>query len=185
MLHFLANIIINADLQANAWLSAWRNPAVVKIFLLVTLLGEVPTIIVLGLAVSVFLWLKHKKRDLIALWLTIFSSEGVAFVAKIIFHRPRPLNAVVLETSASFPSGHATIAIAFYGFVAYLLVRDIKNKKIRALITLGSVILMLAIGFSRLYLGVHYVSDVVGGYLVGLLGLIIGIGFAEWRAGRG
>lgn len=180
-MHFL----ISMDMWVNAWLSAWRNPAAVKIFLWMTLLGEVPTIIIFGMAVSVWLWFKRAKRELIALWLTIIGSEGAAFVAKIIFHRARPINAVVLETSASFPSGHATAAVAFYGFVAYLLIKGVADKTRRVLIILGSVILMLVIGFSRLYLGVHYVSDVLAGYLVGLLGLIAGVALNEWGSGRG
>lgn len=174
-----SDIIVQADARVNALLYAFRNITAVKTFIWVTLLGESPTIIVFALVISILLWLSHKKWQAITLWLTIIGSEGFTFIAKLIFHRPRPINAVFLEDSNSFPSGHATIAVAFYGFLAYLLFKKTKSKLLRALIILVAIITIAAIGFSRLYLGVHYVSDVWTGYLVGLLWLIIGITIAE------
>ena len=85
-----------------------------------------------------------------------------------------------LEKSFSFPSGHATIAVAFYGFIIYFLIKNVKswNRKINIFFT--GFILIILIGFSRLYLGVHFVSDVWAGYLIGAIWLIIGIGFTEF-----
>jgi len=105
----------------------------------------------------------------------IFTSAG-----KFIFHRARPDIAVYPESSFSFPSGHATIAIAFYGFLAYMLIKNARQWKRKINIFFASFILIILIGFSRLYLGVHYVSDVWGGYLAGAIWLIIAIGFSEY-----
>lgn len=176
-----SDIIVSADVHVNTLLYTFRTIVAIKTFLWVTLLGESPTIIVFGLVVSAILYLSYKKRQIATLWLTIIGSESFTYLSKIIFHRLRPVNAVLSEGSASFPSGHATIAVAFYGFLIYLSWRSLKKKKYRFLTVLAGILLMLAIGFSRLYLGVHYVSDVWAGYLVGLLWLIIGIIITEWK----
>lgn len=176
-----SDIIVSADARINTLLYAFRDALAVKIFIWITLLGESPTILIFALVVSVFLWLSRKKWQIFTLWLTIIGGEGFTFILKLIFHRPRPINAVFLEDSNSFPSGHATIAAAFYGFIAYLLLRKNKNKLYRNLTILISSILIAGIGLSRLYLGVHYVSDVWVGYLAGLLWLIIGISVTEWK----
>ncbi len=181
---FITNLIIGYDARINALLFEMRDAPTIKIFTWITWLGEFPTIIILALAVSALLWLSHKKLQVIAFWLTIIGSESVTFAAKFLFHRPRPINAVFLETSNSFPSGHATIAVAFYGFLAYLLLKKIKNRLHRNLLIIFTLIVILAIGFSRLYLGVHYLSDVAAGYLVGLIWLLIGTRLTDRYSGN-
>lgn len=176
-----ADIIIQADERINTLLYVFRNATAVKTFIWITLLGESWTIIVFILLTSIFLFLANKKWHILGLWLATIGSEGFTYLAKIIFQRSRPLNSVLLETSASFPSGHATIAVSFYGFIVYLLIKKMKKKRYRILTTLSGIILALLIGFSRLYLGVHYTSDIWAGYLVGLLWLIIGISLTEWK----
>ena len=84
-------------------------------------------------------------------------------------------------SSFSFPSGHATAAVAFYGVVFYLLIRNAKRLKSKfALLTTGFVFILI-IGFSRMYLGEHYLSDVVGGYLLGFLWLLFSISILLWK----
>lgn len=172
-------VTLDRDMTANAILYASRNAVNIKIFFWVTQLGESQIITLLALTTTAILWYTRKKWEIIPLWLSIIGSEGTTFVAKIIFHRPRPVNAVFLESQNSFPSGHATIAVAFYGMIAYFLFKKTKNIILRSLIILSTFIVMTAIGFSRLYLGVHYVSDVWTGYLIGTLWLLIGITTSE------
>ncbi len=171
--------IIALDLHVNALLLLLHDPVLTNIFLLITWFGEVELVGIFALIVSAFLWRAEKKYQILALWLTIIGSEGLTFLLKIAIQRPRPLNALVLETSNAFPSGHATVAIAFYGFVTYILMQKIHQKKYRIFLGIFSVLCILAIGFSRLYLGVHYVSDIFVGYSIGLLGLVCGISLSE------
>jgi len=105
-------------------------------------------------------------------------------LGKIVFHRPRPEFPVYVETSFSFPSGHATIAIALYGFLAYILIQEVHSWKKKVNIFFGAILLAILIGLSRLYLGVHYVSDILGGYLLGFLWLIVGISIAVYLGSR-
>ena len=101
-------------------------------------------------------------------------------ILKRILQRPRPTEfRIIEETGYSFPSGHSMVSMAFYGYLIYLIYKYAKNKYIKwALITLLS-ILICSIGISRIYLGVHYTSDVLGGFLISVSYLIIYISFVN------
>jgi undecaprenyl-diphosphatase len=135
------------------------------------------------LLIIAILYFKNKKKFIIPFTLVVVGAEIVTFFGKILFHRPRPLYAVFQETDFSFPSGHATIAVAFYGYLAYILVKSLR-KRSGWPISLIAFLIIVLIGFSRLYLGVHYVSDVLAGYLVGTVFLIAGIVGTEKLAAK-
>ncbi|HOX60969.1 MAG TPA: phosphatase PAP2 family protein [Candidatus Magasanikbacteria bacterium] len=172
---FASNTIVNLDKSVNSFFLQIRDEGVIKLLSVITEIGEVKIVLGLALLLSVFFWWKQKKWSLIGMWSALVGSMVVTYLAKIYFDRPRPLNAAILETSGSFPSGHATVAIAFYGYLAYLLFKNTKNILYRFLIVFSAIIVALVIGFSRLYLGVHYLSDVGVGYLVGFAGLAVSI----------
>lgn len=172
-------IISNIDRIIGLFVNSFQTIIGLKIFSLITFLGEIYLVIVFAIILSVILWINNKKWQISALWLTLVSSEVFIYATKLIVDRQRPEYAVFLEHSGSFPSNHATVAVAFYGFLIYLLWQYLKNKQERFLITTLGIIIILIIGFSRLYLGVHYFSDVLTGYLVGLLWLCIGINLTK------
>ena len=93
---------------------------------------------------------------------------------KRILQRPRPTEYRIIEESGySFPSGHSMISMAFYGYLIYLIYKYVENKNVKwILISLLSVLICL-IGISRIYLGVHYTSDVLGGFLISISYLVI------------
>jgi len=177
--------IVALDTRLENLLYAFRDPLLVKVFLWITLLAK-PTI-VLGIALSLvvlfFLW--NKREFLIPLAVTLGGSVLFNLLGKVAIHRQRPVGVgVYAETSFSFPSGHSTTAAALYGFAVYFLWRQAATFGTRLKILFAGIFLVAAIGFSRLYLGVHFLSDVLGGYLLGLLWLIIGISVAEMNARR-
>lgn len=94
-------------------------------------------------------------------------------ILKHIYLRERPSFPLVIEKGFSLPSSHAMCSIAFYGLLIYFIQKYTKNKIFRYILTIFFVILILLIGFSRLYLNVHYMSDVLIGYLFGLLSLLL------------
>lgn len=174
--------IVAVDTRLANLLYVYRSSGLVNIFLWITLLGKAKIVLALAAAASLIAWLWHKRGFILPLWITVAGSGLFSLLGKVAFHRERPAGiGVYTETSFSFPSGHATVAAAFYGFLVYLLWRQADSWGTRLNILFGGVLLALAIGFSRLYLGVHFLSDVLGGYLLGLLWLIIGICIAEWR----
>ena len=123
----LLNNIVFLDKQLNAWFLSLHNAAADKIFLSVTLFGEAMFVIILAVIISALLWRWRKKWQIFALWVVVVGSGVCIQIAKLFFHRARPSGALIVENSASFPSGHATIAIAFYGFLAYLFLRQINQ----------------------------------------------------------
>ncbi len=179
-----SDLIVSADIRVANLLAIFRSAELTKFFFWITLLGKLQIVLIFTIATILILWIWKKRFYIIPLLLSIVGGEFLAFIGKIVFHRARPSVAIYAEKSFSFPSGHAAIAVAFYGFITYIVIRNAKqwNKKINAFF-IGFLIIIL-IGFSRLYLGVHYVSDVWGGYLAGAIGLIIAISFSEYFSYR-
>lgn len=145
------------------------------VMLIVTYCGSY--LIVSGLtflsAVSFYIH-KHTAR-ILPLLVTVGGSTITTYIIKHIFYRARPISeALYLETGSSFPSGHATVAMALYGFLLYTIWKHDKHAlKKPFMIFLFTLIIL--IGISRLYLGVHYLSDVLVGYAVGFVWLLLSI----------
>lgn len=151
----------------------WANPRLDQVMLSITRLGD-PEVVVVIVIVG-FGWLLWRRRWAEAKMFTI-ACLGAAILnqgLKLVFARPRPLlwTRLITETSYSFPSGHALGALVLYGFWAYVLATRFPRSA--KLIYAASVAIVGAIGLSRLYLGVHYPTDIFAGYAIGFLWLII------------
>ncbi len=119
-------------------------------------------------------------EQILALWAGIGGCYLSASLLKIAFHRQRPAGIRVYdEMSFSFPSIHATVAVFLFGFITWIFARRMVNPIRRSCIIAAAILLITSIGFSRLYLGVHFLSDVLGGYLLGALWLALCIRLAE------
>lgn len=137
----------------------------------ITWFGGTIGVVVMGI-VSLFIF-KDKKIN-ISMITCLIVGTIINNVIKIIFSRARPnINPLVVETSYSFPSGHSMMSMIFYGYLIYLIYNHLENKKIKWIFILVLSILIFSIGFTRIYLGVHYVSDVIGGFVLGIAYLII------------
>ena len=130
-------------------------------------------IFLITLTVILFILIKNKK-----IGLSIFSNLVIITVLnqllKRILQRPRPTEfRIIEETGYSFPSGHSMVSMAFYGYLIYLIYKYVKNKYVKWISIILLSILICSIGVSRIYLGVHYTSDVLGGFLVSISYLIL------------
>lgn len=152
---------------------------------MVTFFGSVPWFIMAGIAISIFLVLFHKKRYAVFLLFTSWAGLGLNFVLKWMFKRERPdLLPIIAENGFSFPSGHSMGSFVFYGALAIILVRISKHAFLDW--TLGGLcaLIIMLVGGSRIYLGVHYPSDVIAGFAAGGAWLTIcglGLRFYEYR----
>lgn len=130
-------------------------------------------IFLITLTVILFILIKNKK-----IGLAIFSNLVIITILnqllKRILQRPRPTEfRIIEETGYSFPSGHSMVSMAFYGYLIYLIYKYVKNKYVKWISIVLLSILICSIGVSRIYLGVHYTSDVLGGFLVSISYLIL------------
>jgi len=115
---------------------------------------------------------KHAAR-ILPLFMAVGGSAITTYSIKHLFYRARPIaEALYLETGSSFPSGHATAAVDLYGFLLYTIWRHDKHHLKNPLIILLFALIAL-VGISRLYLGVHYLSDVLAGYVIALIWLFL------------
>lgn len=154
-----------------------ETPFLTTIMRFFTFLGSITAIVLLAVVIMLIFYFVFKLRSELLLFLGVIVGANILFITlKLIFHRARPdLHRLIEITGYSFPSGHSTNAIAIYGILSFILWRHIPTKWGRTVVVILSVLMILAIGISRVYLGVHYPSDVIGGYFVGGFWLIISI----------
>lgn len=151
------------------FISRFINNNLTHIVKFITFLGSAAFVITI--TVLALLFIKNKKIGIfMALDLIVITT--FQHILKPIFGRSRPIGInLIEETSYSFPSGHSLTAMAFYGFIIYLIYKsNLKYKKVYMILL---VLLILSIGLSRVYLGVHYITDVLGGFTFSLFYLII------------
>ena len=170
------------DEQVFALLKPMISETTNKFMLAVTFLGTHKFLIPANLTlIAYFLFIKRHKWYSIKVPAIALSSLGLMFGLKHLFGRPRPNVPLLFEAEGlSFPSGHALFSITFYGLLVYIIYHAVKQKGLRWSLIVFLIILMFVIGFSRVYLRVHYASDVVAGFCVGFIWLV----FAIWMLNR-
>ncbi len=157
------------DAGVGQWLLNHATDDSTQFFYAMSLLGGPPTIAG-GVILAAVLLMRRRLRLATGLLLAAVGGGGLLdWILKQIFMRPRPdfPNAFYHESGYSFPSGHAMISVLFYGCLAYILARLIGKWKWRVALAMAGLALALLIGFSRLYLGVHYLTDVLAGWAAG------------------
>ena len=170
------------DLQAFKILSGSVSDINTDVMQFFTFLGThiflIPANIIL---VAYFLFIKKHRWYSVKIPVVALSSLVLMFSLKYLFRRSRPL-APLLEQARgySFPSGHALISFTFYGLLIYLTWQNVKNIWVKWSITLALALLIFVIGLSRVYLRVHYASDVIAGYCVGCMWLLLSL----WILGK-
>ncbi|HMK03118.1 MAG TPA: phosphatase PAP2 family protein [Ferruginibacter sp.] len=146
-----------------------QTPVFDKFMLMITSLGNHQVLIpsnlflILGFVIS-----KDQHNYILAVLLVSLSSLLLMFILKRVFRRKRPLTPLLFQARGlSFPSGHAMMSVAFYGLLLHMLFNAGINPNLYIPLSIVIILLILAIGFSRVYLQVHYVSDVLAGFVVG------------------
>lgn len=159
-----------------------RSPQFLTASYIMTLLAQAGVIVAVTIAITTLLLLQRQRILLLGFALSFVVSEGAMTLTKLLIERPRPFPPIrALDASTfSFPSGHAATAVALYGYIAYLIVRTHHRWAVRSGAIGAAVVAIVAVDASRVALGMHYLSDVLAGNLVGTCGLLLGIGVTEW-----
>ncbi|MCI8965832.1 MAG: phosphatase PAP2 family protein [Clostridia bacterium] len=143
------------------------------------------SLVIITILLCIFLLFKNKKMFLYFCFLTL-TSDISSNIIKNIIKRPRPSEIIKISFNSgySFPSTHVVISTCLYGFIIYLLRKNIKNKKLKNILSLLISSLLILIGLSRIYLGVNYSSDVIVAFILGLILLFLFIKFIYLKFGE-
>mgnify|MGYP004678173521 FL=1 len=172
------NDIMNGDIIGYNFISTYLiNDTVTPIMKVITWFGS--GVCLITSAIVLFILIKNRKIGFLIvsnlICITLFNQ-----IFKFILHRPRPTEfRIIDETGYSFPSGHSMVSMAFYGFLIYLIYKSVKNKYLKYSLMSILFILIILIGISRIYLGVHYTSDVIAGFLISISYLVLYVGITK------
>jgi membrane-associated phospholipid phosphatase len=181
--------LVRLDTAAARDLHGWvrGSPHLVTALKVLTFFGSPPWLWLLVAAAVVVTWRSHHIRLCVFLAVTTVGGGLLDSVVKVAVDRPRPslVDPVATAHGKSFPSGHAMSSTIVYGALLMVFLPVLARRLRPAVVTIAAT-LVVAIGFSRLALGVHYISDVVGGYVLGLAWLVASVAaFSTWRVERG
>ena len=176
---------IHFDNLIHALFKSWRVEPLTSIFGWITALGSSPAVVAAVIIATGFLWSQRRLWTIAPMWMSCLGAVASTSIGKFLIGRHRPPDELGIEAiTSSFPSGHATVAMAVYGFLAYAIARNLPGTRERFEIAYWTGVLIVLVGFSRVFLGAHYLTDVIGGFLVGGFWLLAGFAVAEWGACR-
>jgi len=165
-------VLFHLDLKINAYMIRVANPALTRFLGTITDLGSIYLVTTVAVIVGVILIIRKYWWGFLSLFLAIGVGQAVLNILKVVFQRPRPVTEMYVF-SYSFPSGHVFSATVIYGFCIYLAFRFIKNSTRKWIVSALLSLLILLIGFSRIYLGVHWFSDTLAGQVTGFGWLLL------------
>lgn len=170
--------VIKYDILARKiFVDTIRSDTITNIMKFITFFGSGPALITISVA-SIFVF-KNKRKG-ICICSNLLISTLLNQILKFIIQRPRPRGYnLIIESGFSFPSGHSMISAAFYGYIIYLIFTHIKNKKLKIFLSIITFLLVISIGCSRIYLGVHYASDILAGFILAIIYLVLFIKFTD------
>lgn len=173
--------IVQFDHKVISFIQSFETPILTQIMKLFTFIGSFPAVLVIVLLAAFFLYRVFEHRtELLLFGTVVVGTPIINFFLKQFFQRVRPDFHRLIEIGGySFPSGHAMNAFALYSILTFLFWRHIPNRMGRTILILISSLFILMIGISRIYLGVHFPSDIIGGYFASGLWLTIAIWFFQ------
>ncbi|MZQ85395.1 phosphatase PAP2 family protein [Paenibacillus sp. 5J-6] len=173
--------VVQFDSEIISFIQDLETPSLTNIMKLFTFVGGGLPVVVVTVIILFFLYkVLHHRSELILFIGVVVGSVILNETLKLIFKRARPVLHRIIEANGfSFPSGHSMAAFSLYGVVAFLLWRHISTALGRSMLIVISIVMIIMIGISRIYLGVHYPSDVLGGFLASGSWLAISIWYYQ------
>ncbi len=162
------SLIVYADKVIPEFAYSHRNPILTEVMKIISFFGN-ELLLATAFVFVLLLVTRNKIKDAIIFVIIIFTGFYFNLVLKEFYMRPRPeILPLVQELTYSFPSGHSMNSFIFYSFLSYFIFRSTGNRKVEIFTAVISALLIISVGYSRIYLGVHYPSDVIAGFLAGL-----------------
>jgi membrane-associated phospholipid phosphatase len=157
------------DQRLAEWLRGRATDPLTDVFRAITTLGNFVTLVAVTVIAVAVLWRRRERTDGVFVAFAFLGAQVLSSAMKLGFRRERPFfpDPLATESTFSFPSGHALVSLAVYGSIALVLARRLRRRRDRIVLFGATGLLVLAIGFSRLYLGVHFLSDVLAGFAAG------------------
>lgn len=164
------NFLSIFDTPVQAAIISLRSNWLTKFFLTITKLGDAKGVItVLLLAILILLFIK-KRLETVVIMLSVIGGHLLIESLKLLFQRPRPtVTWLAFASGYSFPSGHSLITVSLYGLIALLLFKYLKPSCLKKILIILFLLVPVLVGISRIYLGVHYPTDVLAGWFSGFL----------------
>lgn len=163
------------DTHVRTLVSALHDNAFVQFCLFITSAGNSAALVAVTLVTLGLLWTQSRQHAMVGLLLSVLGAQATTYIAKYAIGRERPpFEAFAQALTPSFPSAHATGAVAVYGFIVHVIAHPLPPTRVRFEITYWGTLFVLLLAASRVVIGVHYVSDVIAGLLVGLFWLFVG-----------
>ncbi|MGE5943887.1 MAG: phosphatase PAP2 family protein [Flavobacteriales bacterium] len=168
------DVLANYDKQITDYVISYRSPMLTDYFIFVTHVGDFyGYAVVIGISIFVSLVIFKKRKYVVQIVLVLALSGLSNWILKRAINRARPsIEHLVAVETLSYPSGHAMAAISFYGFLIYLFYIFKMNRVVKYSVIFLLILLILSIGVSRIYLGVHFPSDIAGGFIAGAIWVV-------------
>lgn len=168
------------DLTIIDWVQSFISVKHTKLMELITFLGSFKAVIWISILTIIIMILNKKRWEALFFLIAVLGCSFFNTILKWIFHRTRPtIHPIIQETGYSFPSGHSMVSFVMYGMLTYFLVLFFEKRSAKIITIIFFSVLVLFIGLSRIYLGVHYPSDVIAGFSAGGAWLVICLMFLK------
>ncbi|HMB93867.1 MAG TPA: phosphatase PAP2 family protein, partial [Rhodothermales bacterium] len=168
-------VLYQFDRSVNEQIQGLLSDNTIQAIARLTYLGDGEFAIMASVVLIITFIVQKRWWRLLALFTILGLGNAVMWTLKWQFDRTRPDGFITMPTSSSFPSGHSFVAMVLYGFLIFLVWQVVKSRVWRVVLTTALVLIILMVGLSRVLLSVHWVSDVLGGFTIGLAWLIFGI----------
>jgi undecaprenyl-diphosphatase len=175
LIAFLRSSFSAVDSSVNSWAASIQSTSFTQIAKIIHYLFDTTALSAITLLIAVYLLYKRYRKYSLLLVGSMLGDLVIVEILKRSFHSSRPLNGIMQETGFSFPSGHATAAVVLAGLLTYLVWQNFKSRNVKILSGVLFILISLVVGFSRIYLNVHWLSDVLGAYSLGVFWLIFSI----------
>ena len=174
-LAFLRSSLSSVDYSANSWAAAVQNGAFTTVAVAISIVFDTTIVLIFSLAIATLLFYKNFKKQSLLLLLSMGGDVLLVSISKTLILSPRPVNELIVETGYSFPSGHVTGGVVFFGLLTYFGWQIWNSSRRKTALIFFCLAIMSIISFDRVYLNVHWLSDVLGGYLLGMFWLTFSI----------